>query len=118
MPGTLDAVRWVLVVLAKQILDAPVGDVLPPVEALRVAGEQYLNAVAGALGHLGRVDAGVEPRRQRRVPKVVRPTRERRGRDGRRKREEPGLLPHAVVGRGRDNRALLSEEQPPVVRRA
>ncbi|MDQ0763887.1 hypothetical protein QFZ32_003067 [Streptomyces canus] len=51
-------------VLAKQVLDAPVGDVLPSVEALRVAGQQDLNAVAGALGNLGGVNAGVEPRRQ------------------------------------------------------
>ncbi|MDQ0907623.1 hypothetical protein QFZ22_003608 [Streptomyces canus] len=51
-------------VLAKQVLDAPVGDVLPSVEALRVAGQQDLNAVAGALGNLGGVNTGVEPRRQ------------------------------------------------------
>ena len=48
---------------------------------------------------------------------VVRPTRERRGRDGRREREEPGLLPHAVVSPGRDDRTLLAEEEPSVVRR-
>ena len=104
-----------LLVLAKQILDTPVGYVLPSVKALRVADQQHLDAVAGSLSHLGGVDSGVEPGGKRRVPKVVRPTRERRGRDSRREREEPGLLPDAVVGRGRDDRALLAEEEPTVV---
>lgn len=31
---------------------------------------------------------------------------------------EPGLVPHAVVDPGWDDRTLLTEEQPPVVRRA
>jgi hypothetical protein len=51
------------------------------------------------------------------VTEVVRPTRQRRGRDGRRPCEEPGLLPHSVVRRGRNNRSLLAEEEPAVVRR-
>lgn len=105
-------------VLAEQGVDATVGDVLPSVKALRVAGQQDLNAVAGALGDLSRVDPGIEPRRQRRVPEIVRPTRERRGGDGRRERQESSLLPHAVVGRGRDDRALLTVEESPVFRRA
>ena len=71
-----------LFVLAKQVLNTPVGNVLPSVEALRVPGQQDLNAVSGTLGHLGRVDAGIEPRRQRRVAEVVRPTSKRRSRDG------------------------------------
>ncbi len=51
------SVQVVSLVLAEQVLDAPVGDVLPSVEALRVAGQQDLNAVAGALGDLG----GIHP---------------------------------------------------------
>src|SRR5689334_14652101 len=98
MPGASVLVQVVSLVLAEQVLDTPVRNVLPSVEALRVAGQQDLNAIASALGDLGRVDPGIEPRRQRRVPKVVRPTRERRGRNGRRKRQETSLLPHAVVG--------------------
>jgi hypothetical protein len=52
---------------AGQDLSAAVGDVLPAVEALRVPGQQPLDAVAGALGHFGQVDPGVEQRRRRRV---------------------------------------------------
>jgi hypothetical protein len=65
------------IVPVQQLFDLAVGGLLATVDALRVATQQDLNAVARALGHLGRVDAGVEPRRQRRVPKVVRTGRER-----------------------------------------
>ncbi|BDH07807.1 hypothetical protein HEK131_50340 [Streptomyces seoulensis] len=94
-------------VFAKQVLDTPVGYVLPPIKALRVAGQQDLNAAASTLGDLGGVDASVEPCRQRRVPKIVRTTCERRGRGGRRESKEPSLLPDPVAGRGRDDRTLL-----------
>lgn len=63
MPEASMWVQVVSLVLAEQVLDAPVGDVLPSVEALRVPGQQDLNAVAGALGNLGRVGSCVEPRR-------------------------------------------------------
>lgn len=66
-PGASVSAWDVSLVFAKQFLDTPVGNVLPPVQAFRKAGQKDRNAVAGTLGHLGRVDTGVEPRRQRRV---------------------------------------------------
>lgn len=52
------------------------------------------------------------------MPKVVRPAGERRGRRCRGQREEPGLLPHAVIRRRRDDSPLLGEEEAPVFGRA
>lgn len=47
------------------------------VDALGVDTQQDVDAVAGPFGDLGRVHAGVEPERYRRVPEVVRPGSER-----------------------------------------
>src|SRR5690242_17365698 len=60
-----------LLVFAQQLFDLSVGDLLPTVDAFGVAAQQDLDAITRALSHLGRVHAGVQPRRQRRVPKVV-----------------------------------------------
>lgn len=64
----LDITAVMSLVLAKQILDTSVGDVLPSIEALRVAGQQDLHTVTSPLRDLGGVDARVEPGRQCRVP--------------------------------------------------
>lgn len=50
MPGVSVSVQVVSLVLAEQVLDTPVRNVLPSVEALRVAGQQDLNAIASAFG--------------------------------------------------------------------
>lgn len=65
-------------VLVEQVLDPPIRHLLTPVEALGVPTQQHLDAVAGALGNLGGVHAGVEPGGERGVPKVVRAGKRRR----------------------------------------
>jgi hypothetical protein len=49
-----------------------VGYVLATIQALGVPGQQHLDAVARALGDLGRVHPSVEPRGECSVPQVVR----------------------------------------------
>ncbi len=61
---------------------------------------------------------GVEPRRQRRMSEIVRPSSERRSDRGRRERQRPSFLPDAVVRRGPDHSPALVSEQPPVISRA
>ncbi|KQW10398.1 hypothetical protein ASD08_38040 [Streptomyces sp. Root369] len=82
-----------IILLAQQLFDLVVGDLLPTVDALRVAAKQDLDAVARTFGDLGCVDPGVEPSRQRRVPKVVRAGGEWRGDGGRGKSQGASLLP-------------------------
>ena len=55
--------------------DAPAGGLLLAGDALGVDLQQHREAVAGPLGDLGRRHPGVEPRRHRGVPQVVRPAR-------------------------------------------
>src|SRR5690606_38148534 len=106
---------YVSLVLAQQLFDLAIDDLLPPVDALCVPAQQDLHAVACAGGDLGRVDTGVEPGGQRRVPQVVRTGSEWRGHRGRRESERTGLLPDAVVRRGADHSPTLIGEQPPVL---
>lgn len=46
MPGASSGMQGASLVFAKEVLNTPVGNVLPSVEALRVAGQQDLHAVA------------------------------------------------------------------------
>lgn len=81
------------VVGAQQVFDALVVDGLPVIETLGVAGQEDLDAVAGALGYLGRVRARAQPGGQRRVPQVVRAARERGAGEGGRQREGASFVP-------------------------
>ena len=68
-----------LSVLAQGFVDAALGEVVLARDALGIDAQQYVHAVPGPLGHLGWVDAAVQPCRQAGVPQVVWPPGERRG---------------------------------------
>lgn len=55
-----------------RVEDAALGVVLLASDALGVDPQEYVYAVAGPLGDLGRADAGVEPGRNGGVAQVVR----------------------------------------------
>jgi hypothetical protein len=61
---------------AQGVVDLSVDVVLLAIDALGVDTEEYVNAVAGALGDLGGRDARIEPGRDGRVPQVIGPGRE------------------------------------------
>ena len=58
-------------------LDALLRNLVLPVDALGVDAQQDVHAVARPLGDLGGWHAGVQPRRQARVPKIIRTPCER-----------------------------------------
>jgi hypothetical protein len=82
-----------LVVGAQEPFDALVVDGLPVIQALRITGQENLDAVAGPLGDLGRVGARAQPGGQRRVAQVVGAFRERGAGEGGWQGEGTGLVP-------------------------
>jgi hypothetical protein len=66
-------------VLAKRLEDPALSKLVLAYDALGVDPQQHVDAVPGPLGHLGRVDAAVEPCGQAGVPEVIRAPSERRG---------------------------------------
>ncbi|WP_435837019.1 hypothetical protein [Streptomyces asoensis] len=68
---TVGGLVLLAVVLAEEFGDPAIGDVLAAVEALRVAAEEDVDAVARALRNPGGVNVGVEPLGERRVPHGV-----------------------------------------------
>jgi len=81
-------------VLAQRFTDAALGEFVLAHDALGIDPQQYVHAVSGPLGYLGRVDAAVEPRGQAGMAEVVRAPGERRGLlccgEGRLTRSDPG----------------------------
>ncbi len=65
--------------------------------SLGVAGQEDLDAVAGALGVLGGVGARAQPGGQRRMPQSVRADHERGVGECGRQCQEAGLVPDPVV---------------------
>ena len=59
--------------LAQGFVDAVLGELVLAHDALGVDAQQYVHAVPGPLGHLGGVDAAVQPGGQAGVPQVVWP---------------------------------------------
>ena len=59
-------------VLAQRFADPALGELVLAHDALGVDPQEHVHAVPGPLGHLGGVDAAVQPGGQAGVPEVVR----------------------------------------------
>jgi hypothetical protein len=78
-PGEAGALRGVLFVISygQHVCDPLVHDLLLAVDALGIDAQQNIHPVASTSCYLRSRYAAIEPERDGRVPKVVRPSRER-----------------------------------------
>lgn len=65
--------EWSFVVVAQSVFDPLPVELVAAVDALGVDTQQDVDAVAGPLGNLGGIDAGVQPGGQAGVAQVVGP---------------------------------------------
>ena len=89
-----------VLVVAEGVFDPLAGDLVAARDAFGVHAEQDGDAVAGPLGNLGGVDAGVQPGGQEGVAQVVRAFSEQRCRLGLGERAVAGGFPCPAVNDG------------------
>src|SRR5215471_19607023 len=115
-PGLADGLA--ISVMAQGFVDAALGEFVLARDALGVDAQQHVHAVPGPFGHLGGIDAAVQPRRQAGVPQVVWPPGQRRGLLGRGEGQLACLNPGTAVGDGGQFAAPHTGEETAVVGRA
>ena len=103
---------------AQGFVDAALGKLVLARDALGVDAQQHVHAVPGPLGHLGGIDAAVEPGGQAGEPQVVWPPGEGRGLLRRGERQLAGFGPGAAVGDRGQLAAPHTGEEAAIVARA